>query len=176
MKKVLLISLLCTILFAKDPIAIIDTNMGIIKVELKPQLAPKAVENFVTHSKNGYYNNQIFHRVIKNFMIQGGDPTGTGTGGESIWEKDFEDEFSSKAIFDKPFILAMANRGANTNGSQFFITTTATYWLNGYHTIFGYVVDGFDVVRGIENVKTNGRYGGDKPISDVKINSIKIEE
>lgn len=176
MKKVLLISLLCTILFAKDPIAIIDTNMGIIKVELKPQLAPKAVENFVTHSKNGYYNNQIFHRVIKNFMIQGGDPTGTGTGGKSIWEKDFEDEFSSKAIFDKPFILAMANRGANTNGSQFFITTTATYWLNGYHTIFGYVVDGFDVVRSIENVKTNGRYGGDKPISDVKINSIKIEE
>lgn len=109
-------------------------------------------------------------------MIQGGDPTGTGTGGESIWKKDFEDEFSSKAIFDKPFILAMANRGPNTNGSQFFITTTATYWLNGYHTIFGYVVDGFDVVRGIENVKTNGRYGGDKPISDVKINSIKIEE
>ena len=176
MKKVLLISLLCTILFAKDPIAIIDTNMGIIKVELKPQLAPKAVENFVTHSKNGYYNNQIFHRVIKNFMIQGGDPTGTGTGGESIWKKDFEDEFSSKAIFDKPFILAMANRGPNTNGSQFFITTTATYWLNGYHTIFGYVVDGFDVVRAIENVETNGRYGGDKPISDVKINSIKIEE
>ena len=95
---------------------------------------------FITHSKSGYYNGQIFHRVIKGFMIQGGDPTGSGMGGESIWKKDFEDEFAPNAVFDKPFILAMANRGKNTNGSQFFITTAPTYWLNGMHTIFGYVI------------------------------------
>ena len=109
-------------------------------------------------------------------MIQGGDPTGTGAGGESIWNKSFEDEFAPNAVFDKPFILAMANRGKNTNGSQFFITTVPTYWLNGRHTIFGYVKEGFDVVKKIENVDTNGRYEGNKPLEDVKIISIKIEE
>ncbi|RBQ29443.1 peptidylprolyl isomerase [Aliarcobacter vitoriensis] len=160
----------------KNPVAIFETSKGIIKVELRPKIAPKAVENFITHSKNGYYDGQIFHRVIKGFMLQGGDPTGTGIGGESIWNKDFEDEFSKNALFDKPYILAMANKGKNTNNSQFFITTAATYWLNGYHTIFGYVIDGFDVVKEIENVKTSGKYGGDKPIEDVKIISIKIED
>ncbi len=109
-------------------------------------------------------------------MIQGGDPTGTGAGGESIWNKSFEDEFAPNAVFDKPFILAMANRGKNTNGSQFFITTAPTYWLNGMHTIFGYVISGKEVVKDIENVKTNGRSGGDKPLEDVKINKITIEE
>lgn len=177
MKRVtLLILMFVATVFAKDPVAIMQTSMGEIKLELKPQIAPKAVENFITHSKNGYYDGLIFHRVIKNFMIQGGDPSGTGAGGESIWKKDFEDEFSSKAVFDKPFILAMANRGKNTNGSQFFITTVPTYWLNGHHTIFGYVIDGFDVVKSIENVKTNGRYNGDKPIEDIKIIGIKIED
>jgi len=181
MRKILLFMLFFTIfMFAnsleKNPLAIFETSKGIIKVELKPNIAPKAVENFVTHSKNGYYNNQIFHRVIKGFMIQSGDPTGTGMGGKSIWDKDFEDEFSKNAIFDKPYILAMANKGKNTNASQFFITTTPTYWLNGYHTIFGYVIDGFDVVKDIENVKTSGKYAGDKPIEDVKIISIKIED
>lgn len=160
----------------KNPVAVFDTNKGIIKVELKPKMAPKAVENFITHSKSGYYNGQIFHRVIKGFMIQGGDPTGTGMGGESIWKKDFEDEFAPNAVFDKPFILAMANKGKNTNGSQFFITTVPTYWLNGMHTIFGYVIDGTNIVKNIENVPTSGKYGGDKPIDDVVINKITIEE
>ena len=182
MRKLLFLFLsFAIILFAnenieKNPIAILDTNKGIIKIELKPKMAPKAVENFVTHSKNGYYNGLTFHRVMKNFMIQGGDPTGTGAGGESIWGKSFEDEFSANAIFDKPFILAMANRGKNTNGSQFFITTVPTYWLNGAHTIFGYVIDGTKVVKDIENVETSGRFGGDKPLKDVVINKITIEE
>lgn len=160
----------------KNPVAVFDTNMGEIKIELKPKMAPKAVENFITHSKNGYYDGLIFHRVIKEFMIQGGDPTGTGAGGESIWGENFEDEFAPNAVFDKAGILAMANRGKNTNGSQFFITTVPTYWLNGNHTIFGYVIDGMKVVKDIEAVKTTGRYGGDKPINDVIINKITIEE
>ncbi len=109
-------------------------------------------------------------------MIQGGDPTGTGAGGESIWKEDFADEFAKNAVFDKPGILAMANKGPNTNNSQFFITTVPTYWLNGYHTIFGYVINGFDVVKAIENVRTNGKYNGDKPLEDVKIISISIKE
>jgi peptidylprolyl isomerase len=109
-------------------------------------------------------------------MIQGGDPTGTGAGGESIWGKPFQDEFAPNAVFDKAGILAMANRGPNTNGSQFFITTVVTYHLNGRHTIFGYVKEGFDIVKKIENVPTTSRYEGNKPLEDVKIISIKIEE
>lgn len=177
MKRILFI-LCCFTLFlnAANPIATFKTSKGDIEVELRPDLAPKAVENFVTHSKNGYYNGQIFHRVIKNFMIQGGDPTGTGAGGESIWKEDFADEFAKNAVFDKPGILAMANKGPNTNNSQFFITTVPTYWLNGYHTIFGYVINGLDVVKAIENVRTNGKYNGDKPLEDVKIISISIKE
>lgn len=105
--------------------AIIHTTYGDIHVRLFPEAAPKAVENFVTHSKRGYYNNTIFHRVIKKFMIQGGDPLGDGTGGESIWGREFEDEFSSLK-HDKPYTLSMANAGPNTNGSQFFITTEKT--------------------------------------------------
>jgi len=174
MKKIFFI--LCSfvlLLEAANPIAVFETSKGKFEVELRPDLAPKAVENFVTHSKNGYYNGLIFHRVIKNFMIQGGDPTGTGRGGESIWGKSFKDEFSPKAIFDKPGILAMANAGRNTNGSQFFVTTVPTYWLNGRHTIFGYVTKGFDIVREIESVPTNGRAG--KPLMDQKIISITIK-
>ena len=164
------------LLEAANPMATLETTKGIIKIELRADLAPKTVENFVTHSKNGYYNGLIFHRVIKDFMIQGGDPTGTGAGGESIWGEKFKDEFAPNAVFDKAGILAMANRGPNTNGSQFFITTVVTYHLNGRHTIFGYVKEGFDIVKKIENVPTTSRYEGNKPLEDVKIISIKIEE
>ena len=176
MKKILFFLCSFMLLLEANPIAVFNTSKGDIEVELRPDLAPKAVENFTTLAKKGYYNGQIFHRVIKNFMIQGGDPTGTGSGGESIWNKPFDDEFAPNAVFDKAGILAMANRGSNTNSSQFFITTVPTYWLNGRHTIFGYVKNGFDVVRKIENVQTNGKYQGDKPLEDVKINSITIKE
>jgi peptidylprolyl isomerase len=177
MKKILF--LLCSfmlLLEASNPVATMETTKGTIVIELRADLAPKAVENFVTHSKNAYYNGLIFHRVIKDFMIQGGDPTGTGRAGESIWGKPFKDEFAPNAVFDKPGILAMANSGPNTNGSQFFITTVPTYWLNGRHTIFGLVTQGFDVVKKIENTPTNGRYAGDKPLEDIKIISISIKE
>ena len=177
MKKVLFtLFSLVLLLEASNPIATLETTKGNIKIELRADLAPKTVENFVTHSKNGYYNGLTFHRVIKDFMIQGGDPTGTGAGGDSIWGKPFEDEFAPNAVFDKAGILAMANRGPNTNGSQFFITTVVTYHLNGRHTIFGYIKEGFDIVKKIESVETNGRYEGNKPLEDVKIISVKIEE
>ena len=177
MKKILFTLFSFVLLLeAANPIATLETSKGNIKIELRADLAPKAVQNFITHSKNGYYNGLIFHRVIKDFMIQGGDPTGTGAGGESIWGKPFEDEFAPNAVFDKAGILAMANRGPNTNGSQFFITTVVTYHLNGRHTIFGYIKEGFDIVKKIESVETNGRYEGNKPLEDVKIISVKIEE
>lgn len=174
MKKIFLFIFSLSVLLQANPIATIKTNKGDIQVELRADLAPKAVENFVKHSKDGYYDGTIFHRVIKNFMIQGGDPTGTGRGGQSIWGKKFADEFSSKALFDKAGILAMANAGPNTNGSQFFITTVPTYWLNGRHTIFGYVIEGMDIVKKIENVPTSGKYKGNKPLTDQKIISIEI--
>src|SRR5210317_2116234 len=109
----------------KNPHVILETTQGVIELELYPDIAPLAVENFTTHIKNGYYNGIAFHRIIKNFMVQGGDPTETGRGGESIWKKDFKDEFKDK-VFDKAGIVAMANRGPGTNGSQFFITTVPT--------------------------------------------------
>lgn len=149
--------------------AILHTTMGDIHLRLFPTAAPKAVENFVTHARNGYYNNTIFHRVIRKFMIQGGDPNGDGTGGESIWGGEFEDEFSSLK-HDKPYTLSMANAGPNTNGSQFFITTEKTPWLDGKHTIFGRAVAGLDVVHKIENVKVYK----EKPEVDVKIVSISV--
>ncbi len=138
------------------PIVILQTNEGNITLKMYPKVAPLAVENFVTHAKDGYYDGIIFHRVIKDFMIQGGDPTGTGRGGESIWHKEFVNEYAPNVVFDKPFLLAMANHGPNTNGSQFFITTKATPWLNGGYTIFGEVIAGQDVVRKIENTKVGG--------------------
>ena len=159
MKRFMLFLLLATSVFAKDIIAVLETTQGTIEIKLYPEIAPKAVENFTTHIKNGYYNGLIFHRIIKSFMIQGGDPTGTGTGGESIWKKDFEDEFKPNVIFDKSGILAMANRGRNTNGSQFFITTKPTPWLNGGHTIFG------EVVKGMENVMKLDKIEVSKPMS-----------
>jgi peptidylprolyl isomerase len=131
-----------------------------------PDVAPKACENFTKLIEKGYYNGIIFHRVIKNFMIQGGDPTGTGTGGESIWGAPFTDEVTPNVKFDKPGLLAMANAGPNTNGSQFFITTVPTPWLNMRHTIFGRVVAGFDVVQRIENTQTGA---SDRPVTEQKI-------
>jgi len=147
-------------------IVVLETNQGNIELKMFPKVAPLAVENFTTHVKNGYYNGLIFHRVIKDFMIQGGDPTGTGTGGTSIWNKEFVNEYAPNVVFDKPFLLAMANHGPNTNGSQFFITTKATPWLNGGYTIFGEVVSGQENVRKIENTSV-GR--ADRPNSEQKI-------
>ncbi len=154
---------------ASHPKVLLQTTQGNITLELFEDVAPLAVENFTTHVKNGYYNGLSFHRIIKNFMIQGGDPTGTGAGGESIWKKPFKDEFKSGIVFDKPGILAMANSGPRTNGSQFFITTAPTPWLNGYHTIFGRVVEGMDVLAKLNNVRTNGQQGGDRPLQPQKI-------
>lgn len=154
-------------------IAVINTNMGTIEVELFESAAPKTVENFIGLANKGYYNGVIFHRVIDNFMIQGGDPTGTGRGGESIWGEPFEDEIVDTLKFDKPGLLAMANAGPNTNGSQFFITTVPTPWLNGHHTIFGKVINGMEVVNSIGKVQTSKPF--DKPVKDVVINSITIQ-
>lgn len=151
----------------KAPVVVLETNVGNIELRLYPKVAPLAVENFTTHVKNGYYNGLIFHRVIKGFMIQGGDPTGTGRGGESIWKKSFKDEFAPNVVFDRPFLLAMANRGPSTNGSQFFITLAPTKWLNGKHTIFGEVIKGQEVAQKIENVDVS--YGHNKPLFDQKI-------
>jgi peptidylprolyl isomerase len=156
---------------AKNPVVTIETTEGNIEITLMPGIAPKTVENFVTHAKNGYYNGTIFHRVIKDFMIQGGDPLGNGTGGESIWGDEFKDEFSTDVSFDKPGILAMANRGPNTNGSQFFITTASTPWLDGRHTIFGEVTEGYKIVDKIQNLETTA---SDKPKKDVKIKKITV--
>lgn len=149
--------------------AVLHTTLGDIHLRLYPTAAPKTVENFVTHARTGYYNNTIFHRVIRKFMIQGGDPQGDGTGGESIWGGEFEDEFSSLK-HDKPYTLSMANAGPNTNGSQFFITTEKTPWLDRKHTIFGRAVQGLDVVHKIENVRAYK----EKPEVDVKIVSISV--
>ena len=151
-------------------IATITTNQGSIEIELFVKEAPNTVNNFVTLSKDGFYNEVIFHRVIPNFMIQGGDPTGTGRGGPGY---RFEDEFHDSLKFDKPGLLAMANAGPNTNGSQFFITTVPTPHLTGRHTIFGRVLEGQDVVEAISRLPTNAE---DRPVQDVKIEGIRIEE
>ncbi|OUW17501.1 MAG: peptidylprolyl isomerase [Opitutales bacterium TMED158] len=143
-----------------------ETNQGTIEFKLYPEIAPKACENFATHVENGYYDGIVFHRIIPEFMVQCGDPTGTGRGGESIWGKPFEDECTTDLRFDKTGVLAMANAGPGTNGSQFFITTAKTPWLNMRHTIFGEVVEGYDIVQAIEGVATDGM---DKPVEEQKI-------
>ncbi|WHY76690.1 peptidylprolyl isomerase [Neobacillus sp. WH10] len=175
-----------------------ETSMGTIKIKLFPEYAPKAVENFVKHSEDGYYDGLIFHRVIKDFMIQGGDPEGNGTGGESIWGKPFEDEFS-KNLFNLRGALSMANSGANTNGSQFFIVQKTsldpsmksdmekagypkeiidaydqnggTPWLDHRHTVFGQVIEGMDIVDKIADTPVGAQ---DKPETDVIIKKIKV--
>ena len=149
--------------------AVIHTTYGDIHLRLFPEAAPKAVENFVVHSKNGYYNNVIFHRVIPKFMIQTGDPHGDGTGGESIWGREFEDEFSSLK-HDKPYTVSMANAGPGTNGSQFFITTEKASWLDNKHTIFGRAIQGLDVVHQIEKTRIHK----EKPVVDIKIINIEV--
>lgn len=162
-----------TMIKSAHPTAIIETTQGTIEVKLLSDIAPKATENFIKHAQSGYYNGLIFHRVIKGFMIQGGDPTGTGRGGKSIWDKPFADEVSKDVKFDKPGLLAMANAGPNTNGSQFFITTSSPSWLNGKHTIFGEVVKGYDVVQKIETTKVGP---GDRPVDNQMIIKITIKE
>jgi len=150
----------------KNTTVVLETNLGSIEIRLMPETAPKTCENFLGLIQKNYYNGQIFHRIIKNFMIQGGDPTGTGAGGESIWGKSFGDECKASVKFDKPGLLAMANRGPNTNGSQFFITTAATPWLNMKHTIFGEVTAGYDIVQKMEATKTGPN---DRPVEPIRI-------
>lgn len=181
------------------PQVTITTNLGDITCVLFPELAPKAVENFMTLARNGYYDGTIFHRVIYDFMIQGGDPTGTGMGGSSIWEKEFEDEFSDQ-LFNLRGALSMANAGPNTNGSQFFIVQNknlpdsmaaemkrahypeeivaayqkgGTPWLDHRHTVFGQVVAGMEVVDKIAKEPT---MPGDKPGRDIVIEKIAVKD
>lgn len=184
-----------------DTVAVMHTSMGDIKIKMFPERTPKTAENFITHAKNGYYDGLKFHRVIKDFMIQGGDPLGTGIGGESIWGGKFEDEFDTE-LHNLRGALSMANAGPNTNGSQFFIVQAkdapanmleqmeeltesgfphdiieayrelgGTPWLDFRHTVFGQVFEGMDIVDKIAAVKTVN----DKPSEDVIINSIDIE-
>lgn len=155
-------------------VAVVKTNMGTIEIELFEKQTPRTVGNFVGLAEKGYYDSVIFHRVIDNFMIQGGDPTGTGRGGESIYGAKFEDEIVPSLKHDVPGILSMANAGPNTNGSQFFITLVATPWLDGKHTVFGKVIEGMDVVSAIGKVQTSKP--GDKPLQDVIMESVTIEK
>lgn len=181
----------------EGPTAVIKTNKGDIKVVLFAKEAPMTVENFVRLAKKDYYNNTTFHRVISDFMIQGGDPKGDGTGGESIWGHPFEDEFS-RNLFNLRGALSMANSGPNTNGSQFFIVQNknmpkryiremepagypkeiikaykqgGTPWLDGRHTVFGHVIEGMDVVDTIAKSKKDSM---DRPIDSVVISTIEI--
>ena len=184
-----------------DTVAVMHTNMGDIRLKFFPKEAPKAVENFLTHAKNGYYDGTVFHRVINDFMIQGGDPTATGMGGESVWGENFEDEFDP-ALHNLRGALCMANAGPGTNGSQFFIVQAkivpenmlsqmqglsdrgfsedivsayaqfgGTPWLDFRHTVFGQVIDGMDTVDKIAKTPVGPN---DKPVSDVVINSIEV--
>jgi peptidyl-prolyl cis-trans isomerase B (cyclophilin B) len=149
--------------------ATIQTNHGTIDLELFGEDAPKTVDNFTKLSRDGFYDGVIFHRVIPDFMIQGGDPTGTGSGGPGY---QFEDEFNQHKV--ERGALAMANAGPNTNGSQFFIVTAdACPWLDGKHTVFGRVTSGMDVVDGISQLETDAR---DRPREDVRIESIALAD
>ena len=176
----------------EGPVAVLETTKGTVKIQLFPAQAPKTVENFVGLIEKGYYDGIIFHRVISDFMIQGGDPTGTGMGGESLWGDSFEDEFSDE-VFNLRGALSMANAGPNTNGSQFFIVQASrvpanmlrqlkglvpdevvsaygeqggTPWLDKRHTVFGHVIEGMDVVDDMAKVRVNY---ADKPLEDIKI-------
>ena len=153
--------------------AVLHTTAGDIALRLFPDECPKTVENFSGHARGGYYDGTAFHRVIKGFMIQGGDPAGDGTGGTSIWGCEFGDEFHRGLRHDRPFTLSMANAGPGTNGSQFFITTVPTPWLDNKHTVFGRVVRGAGVVQAIERAKTDK---GDRPLEPVSIINIDVLE
>jgi cyclophilin family peptidyl-prolyl cis-trans isomerase len=156
---------------AANEIGVIETSMGTVKVKFFADAAPKAVENFKGLARKNYYNGIVFHRVIDNFMIQGGDPTGSGRGGQSLWNAPFEDEFSPKYRFDRKGLLAMANAGPKTNGSQFFITLVPTPWLNDKHTIFGEVIEGMDVIEKIGKV---AKGPGDKPVTPITMTKVTI--
>lgn len=183
----------------KQLTAVMQTSKGIVKIELYPELAPRTVKNFIELAKQGYYDGIIFHRVIDNFMVQGGDPTGTGMGGESIYGEKFEDEFNLQ-LFNIHGALSMANAGPDSNGSQFFIVTAkevpsnmlsqlkaggwpeevieqysengGTPWLDQKHTVFGQIIEGMDVIYSIEAVEKNAQ---DKPKEDITIESISFE-
>jgi peptidyl-prolyl cis-trans isomerase B (cyclophilin B) len=147
----------------------LQTNKGAIALELFDGDAPKTVENFLKLARDGFYDGVVFHRVIPDFMIQGGDPTGTGRGGPGY---TFEDEFNDHKVARGA--LAMANAGPNTNGSQFFIVTTgAAPWLDGKHTVFGAVTEGMDVVDAIESTETDG---SDRPVEDQRIERVELSE
>ncbi len=156
-----------------ENIVVMETSMGKIKIRLFPDFAPKTVENFKGLADKGYYNGLIFHRVIPDFMIQGGDPQGNGTGGESLWGGKFEDEFNPN-LKNLRGALSMANAGPNTNGSQFFIVQAAegTPWLNGRHTVFGQVFEGMDVVDDIAAVDRDAM---DKPVKPVTMKKVGLE-
>ncbi|MBL1212310.1 MAG: peptidylprolyl isomerase [Ignavibacteriae bacterium] len=154
-------------------VAKVQTNMGLIEIELYEDKVPKTVGNFVGLAEKNYYDGIIFHRVIEGFMIQGGDPTGTGMGGESFYGKSFEDEFDPDLRHTEPGILSMANAGPNTNGSQFFITLAATPWLDGKHSVFGKVITGMDVVEKIGKVETGAQ---DRPVNEVVMEKVTIEK
>ena len=183
----------------KGPKAIFETSEGHFEIALFPKQAPKTVENFIGLTKKGYYDGLIFHRIIADFMIQGGDPTGTGMGGESLWGKPFEDEFSNQ-LFNLKGALSMANAGPNTNGSQFFIVTNrhldpsmkaqlseagfpepiikayeqgGTPWLDHRHTVFGQVLSGRSIGEKIGQVKTGAN---DKPVEPVTIDRLTIQD
>lgn len=185
---------------AGDTVAIMKTTMGDVHIRLFPDDAPRTVENFVKHAQDGYYNGLKFHRVIPDFMIQGGDPKGNGTGGQSIWGKPFRDEFSPR-LYHFRGALSMANSGENTNGSQFFIVEKrhisheelaymktlqymdqaiemyqklgGTMWLDNKHSVFGQVYEGMDVIEKMAAVSTNQR---DVPVEDILISSIEIKQ
>lgn len=154
-----------------EEIIVMSTSQGDIKIRLFPELAPKTVENFVGLAKKGYYDNLTFHRIIPNFMIQGGDPNGNGTGGASLWGSQFEDEFNPN-LKNIPGSLSMANAGPNTNGSQFFINQVNNSFLDGKHSVFGQVFEGMGVVEAITKVKTDGN---DKPVQPVVMKKVSEE-
>jgi cyclophilin family peptidyl-prolyl cis-trans isomerase len=151
------------------PAAIFETSMGNFKIELFADLAPKTCRSFMDLAERNFYDGTIFHRVIDDFMIQGGDPTGTGTGGPGY---SIPDEFAPGLAHDSEGILSMANAGPNTGGSQFFITLAAAPWLDGKHAIFGKVIGGMETVRAIGRTNTTPR---DKPVTDVVINKLTID-
>lgn len=183
-----------------DIVAIIKTSLGDLSVKLFPDDAPRTVENFVTHARNGYYDNLKFHRIINDFMIQGGDPKGNGTGGQSIWGGPFKDEFSPR-LYNLRGALSMANSGPNTNGSQFFIvqkksvssreiqylktlkylddiveayeSNGGTMWLDNKHSVFGQVVEGLDIIDKLAEVETDA---SDRPVKDILVLGIEIKE
>ena len=150
----------------------ISTSLGELNVELQPEFAPRAVWNFVQLSKKGYYNGIVFHRNIRNFMIQGGDPTGTGKGGQSIWGKNFQDEFEGPSTHDGRGVVSMANKGKNTNSSQFFITYRPAKHLDRKHTIFGKVVGGLDTLTRLENAEVTENEK--RPVEDILIKEISV--